>query len=160
MKLARQQNERTEAQQGIDQETRRVDPGKESGRNVVGLLGLIDQITNPAKQVKGRIKPNGEKGDQLDDRLGCDCKNEPIMVLGGVCVACAEQYCKQGEQDRDKKRGVDRCAFQPDHAGLDTHDHGVNGSRNRFQLQGDIGDGAKHGDHSRKGTHRGALSIA
>ena len=103
MKLARQQNERTEAQQGIDQETRRVDPGKESGRNVVGLLGLIDQITNPAKQVKGRIKPNGEKGDQLDDRLGCDCKNEPIMVLGGVCVACAEQYCKQGEQDRDKK---------------------------------------------------------
>ncbi len=50
--------------------------------------------------------PDGDEGEQLDDRLGRDREDQAVLVLGRVGVARAEQHGEHRHRKRHDQRHV------------------------------------------------------
>ncbi|MFN8513095.1 MAG: hypothetical protein U0841_11000 [Chloroflexia bacterium] len=59
-------------------------------------------------EAEGDEDPDRQEGEQLDQRLERNRRDQPLVPLGGVEVARAEDDREGGERQRDIKRGVER----------------------------------------------------
>ena len=107
MKLARQKDERTKAQQRVDEEPGGMDAERKCVRNIVRFLRLLDQVTDAAEKVERCKQANRQKCNQLDDRLRRHRQHQAVMMFGGVRIARAEQDSEQSQQNGDEEGRVD-----------------------------------------------------
>ena len=89
----------------------RVAPGRPvEGRKQAGELRIRrnpgEQVAEPAIEPERDEQPDGEKGDELDDRLEGDRGDHPFVALRGVEMPGTEQDREHRERQRGIERGV------------------------------------------------------
>ena len=65
-----------------------------------------EQVAETAVEPERDEQPDGEEGDELDDRLERDRRDHPLVALGGVEMTRAEQDRERRERERGVERGV------------------------------------------------------
>ena len=64
------------------------------------------KLGRAVEQEEGDQQADRQEGRQLDHGLHRDRQHQPVLVLGGVGVAGAEQHGEQREQHGDDQRDV------------------------------------------------------
>ncbi len=118
------------------------------------------QRHRPAEHDEGHEDADGEKGDELDDRLGRDRQHQSVLMLGGVDVPGAKQDRKRGHQQRDEERDVADERLRQRHSRRSVGENGADRRRHRFELQRDVGDHADDRDQRHGRRHGLALAVA
>ena len=106
VELARQQYDGEAAQHREDQ------PGRGRGL-VVGRLNHLavrrrrrDEPVQATQEQEGGRETNRQERGELDDRFDRHRQHQPVLMLRGVGVACAEQDGEHGEQEGNSERYV------------------------------------------------------
>ncbi len=123
----------------------------------------IEQIAEAVVDPERDEHADGEKGEQLDQRLEGDRRHHPLVMLGRIEMPRAEGD-REGRQDqRHPECGVLHDRLRVD---LVRHDdprvlqHDGEAVRHRLQLQRDVGQDADHGDHGDHTAEQRALAVA
>ena len=160
MELARQQHDGEERQQRHGHERADLRLAGEHRRRIGLLHGLREQRGWAVEHVEGDEYADGEKGDELDDRLGRDRQHQSVLVLGGVDVAGAEQHRERRHGECHEQRDVAEHRLRVAGIGRDLRQDGAERRRHRFELQRDVGNRADDGDQRDGRSHRLALAVA
>ena len=86
------------------------------------LQRLRKQRERPVEHPERDEHADADEGDELDDRLGCDRQHQPVLVLGGVDVAGAEQHGEGRHRQRDEQRDVAEHRLHRAARGTDMHE--------------------------------------
>ena len=113
---------------------------------------LIEKICHP--------DTDGDKRDELDNRLGGDGQHQAFLVLCRVDVPGAECPAENRHADRDYQRNVIDCRIEELVRRNERADHRCDRNRDRFELQGNVRNDADDSDQGRERGYRLALSIA
>ena len=111
---------------------------------------------------EGDEQPHRHKGHKLDDGFNRDGEDHPVLMLGGIDVAGAEQDGKDTHGE-GHQNGQAIGALHDRHDGFGKQrigDHGLQGLRHGLQLDGDVGHDANGCDRRDKGAQGLALAIA
>ncbi len=158
MELPRQQHD---GEQRQHRHREKAGQRRHAGEHRRGI-GLVErageQRQRAVKHHEGHEDADGEKGHQLDDQFGGDRQHQPVLMLGGVGVAGAEQHRERRHQQRDEQRAVADDGLRAARIGL--RQDSADRRRHRFELQRDIGDHADDGDQRHRRRHRLALAVA
>ena len=66
----------------------------------------LEEITGASEHPPRDHCADRHEGQQLDDRLECDCGDHAFVAFGGVQVPGAEHDREAGQQQRDVQRAV------------------------------------------------------
>ena len=120
----------------------------------------VDEAGRAVEQEERRHGADREERRQLDHRLDSDRQNQPVLMLGGVGVARAEQHGEHGKQHRHHQRDVaDERIEGQRRAGI-MLDHQADRAGDRLELQRDVGNRADRGDQRRDQRDVKALAVA
>ena len=124
------------------------------------LHRLGEQRHRPVEHDEGDEHADGHEGDQLDQRFGRDRQDQPVLMLGRVDVARAEQHREDRHRERDEQRDVAEHRLR--HAGghVEMGQDRAERGRHRLELQRDIGDRADDRDQRHGRGDRLVLAVA
>ena len=155
MKLSRQADDRHHGDAGLYHHRRPVDGLFPVFLKARGEHGLAEQIAETVVQAVGDKRTDGEKSEQLDQRLKGNRQHHAAVVFGGVEVACTEHDGKQRQYQRHNQGRVLGAGAGGVGAGADQQ---VHAQHDAFELQRDIG---QHADQANKcHHHRQGLGLA
>ena len=109
LELARQEHDRDHRQERERSPARVVAgraPERQQRIELRHLRGAVEDVAEAVVHPEGDEQPDGEEGEQLDQRLERDRRDHALVALGRVEVAGAEQDGEGGEQHRDVERVV------------------------------------------------------
>ena len=156
------QQERGEARQD-DEGEERPEAGRLAEEDEIGapLGGFGQDVVDAAEHPERHEHPDRQEGDQLDDRFEGDREHQPVLMLGRVRVARAEGDRESGQHDRhDESKVAEDRHRAGDGGGVRGGEEDAERSRYRLQLQGDVGNGADHGDEAHERRDALALAVA
>ena len=155
MKLSRQADDRHHGDAGLYHHRRPVDGLFPVFLKARGEHGLAEQIAETVVQAVGDKRTDGEKSEQLDQRLKGNRQHHAAVVFGGVEVACTEHDGKQRQYQRHNQGRVLGAGAGGVGAGADQQ---VHAQHDAFELQRDIGQHADQADQ--RHHHRQGLGFA
>ena len=106
VELPRQQHDREQRQHRHGGECRAGGDARQHSRRLRLLQRAGEQRERPVEHHESHEDADREKGDELDDRFGRDRQHQPVLMLGGVDVAGAEQHRECRHRQRDEERDV------------------------------------------------------
>ena len=151
----KQDGERTQPDRG---EEPAADVAVEGGERDRALLYGREQGRR-VEQHEGHPDTDRREGRELDDRFHGDRQHQPILMLGGVGMAGAEQDGEDGQHQSDQESEVAEQRRQLQRRAV-MGDEAIHAGGNRFQLQRDVGHGADDRDHGGEGRDRRVLAVA
>ena len=101
---------------------------------VGSLSARANNAQRPGEHDESHEDADGEEGDELDDRLGRDRQHQPVLMLGGVDVAGAEQHGERRHQQRDEQRDVAEQGLRHDAVRRRLREDGRDRGRHGFEL--------------------------
>tara|TARA_B100000674_G_scaffold477395_1_gene472901 strand:+ start:114382 stop:115089 length:708 start_codon:yes stop_codon:yes gene_type:complete len=118
------------------------------------VFQLDKQIADAPEYLPHHKHAHHHKGEQFDQAFKADGQHQPVLVFAGVDMTGAEQHRKHGHQQRHRQGAVDGpAAFHAVGEAVEGHGH-------RFQLQGDVGDGAGDGHQGNQNRQRLGFTVA
>ena len=163
MELARQANRGRESEPGNGDPQRAVGARQEEVRQFWVRHHARGEIAETAEHAPGDEGADEQERDQLDDGFERDGEDQPVMMLGRLDAARAEQDGEGREQERNAELGIDRGARPVQQrrqraAGM-LGQHRETG-RHGFELQRGVRHDADDRDHRDRGGKPLALAVA
>ena len=106
VELARQQNDGEQRQQRHCQKRARRRLAGEHGSGIRPFQGLRKKRERPVEHPERDEYADADEGNEFDDRLGCDCQHQSVLVLGGIDMARPEEDGEDRHCDRHVKGDV------------------------------------------------------
>ena len=166
LELPREKHEREHRQEREE----RPGPPASARRRGAGELaqpgrcaGEAEDVAEAAVDAKRDERPDGEEGEELHQRLERDRGDEPLVPLGDVEVARAEQDRERGERDRDVERLVlqeRRGEHLRRHRDVRVLQQDLEAAGDRLELERDVGDDAEDGDDRDEPAEELTLPVA
>ena len=121
---------------------------------------LENSVSGPGNITKVTKMPTARNATSLTIDSVATRQHQPVLMLGGVDVAGAEQHGERRHQQRDEQRDIADHRLRRRAAGRDFRQDGADRRRHGFELQRDVGDHADDGDQRHRRRHRLALAVA
>jgi hypothetical protein len=158
VELARQQHDRHGGEQrhGDERAPHRLAGERGGGARVFHRPG--EQVHRPVEHDEGDEHADGDEGDQLDQGFGRDREDQPVLMLGRIDVARAEQHREGRHRECDEQRDVAEHRLR--HAGghVEVGEDGAERGRHRLELERDVGD--RSDDRDQRDGRGDALVLA
>ncbi len=160
MELARQQHDRHGGEQRHGDERAPHRLARQHGRGVRRLHRLGEQRHRAVEHHEGDDDADRHEGDELDDGLGRDREDQPVLMLGRVDVARAEQHRERRHRHRDEQRDVAEHRLRDAGGHVEMRQDRAERGRHGLELERDVGDRSDDRDQRDRRGDRLMLAVA
>ncbi len=159
VELARKQQDREQRQQRHHREGPEIRRARQDGAGLRMFDRPGEERGRPVEHREGHEYADRQERDQLDERFRRDRQDQPVLVLGRVDMARAEQHREGRHRERDQQRDIAEDRLDDAGTGGERAQHGGERARHRFELERDIGNGADDRDQGHQRRHALVLAV-